>query len=104
MADAKATAGATNTSSASADVQAEFDALRRDISKLTDAVARLVGESASEVKAETRERVQRTTAAAQQAASQAGERISDFVEEKPTTSLLIAFGVGMLFGSFFRRS
>lgn len=104
MADAKATAGATNTSSASADVQAEFDALRRDISKLTDAVARLVGESASEVKAETRERVQRTAAAAQQAASQAGERVSDFIEEKPTTSLLIAFGIGLLFGSFFRRS
>lgn len=104
MADAKATAGATGPSSASADVQAEFDALRRDISKLTDAVARLVGESASEVKDEARERVQRTAAAAQQAASQAGARVSDFVEEKPTTSLLIAFGVGMLFGSFFRRS
>lgn len=104
MADAKAAAGATTPGSASAEVQAEFDALRRDIAKLTDAVARLVGESASEVKAETRERVQRTTAAAQQAASEAGARVTDFVEEKPTTSLLIAFGVGMLFGSFFRRS
>ncbi len=33
-------------SGASADVQLEFEALRRDIANLTDAVARLVGESA----------------------------------------------------------
>lgn len=112
MADAKAGSASTSNTGAgagpggstSAEVQAEFDALRRDIGKLTDAVARLLGESADEAKAQARERIQRTAAAAQQAANTAGARVSDFVDEKPATSLLIAFGVGLLFGSFFRRS
>lgn len=89
---------------ASADVQAEFEALRRDIAGLTDAVARLIGESADDVKAQARERAHQTASAAQQAASAAGARVTDFVDEKPATSLLIAFGIGLLFGSFFRRS
>lgn len=101
MADTAKTTGAGGT--ASADVQAEFDALRRDISKLSDAVSRLVGESTGEVRDRTRERAQQAATAAQQAASAAGTKVSDFVEEKPTTSLLIAFGIGLLFGSFFRR-
>lgn len=96
MADTAKTAGA--------DVQAEFDALRRDISKLSEAVARLVGETADDVGSRAREGAHRTTAAAQQAANAAGAKVSDFVEEKPTTSLLIAFGIGLLFGSFVRRS
>lgn len=99
-----AEARTTTAASAGADVQAEFDALRRDIAGLTDAVARLVGESADDLKTQARDRAKRATAAAQQAASTAGTRVTDFVEEKPTTSLLIAFGVGLLFGSFVRRS
>ncbi|MEQ8817699.1 MAG: hypothetical protein RLO51_15470 [Thalassobaculum sp.] len=95
---------AETTKTAGADVQAEFDALRRDISSLTDAVSRLLGETADDVRDRTRDRVQKTATAAQQAASSAGTRVTDFVEEKPTTSLLIAFGVGLLFGTFARRS
>ncbi len=94
----------TATNAASADVQAEFEALRRDIANLTDAVARLVGESADEAADYARDRVNKTATSAQQAANAASTKITDFVDEKPATSLLIAFGVGMLFGSFFRRS
>lgn len=104
MADTAKTTGAGAGSTASADVQAEFDALRHDVSKLTDAVTRLLGESAEEARTRARERVHQTATAAQEAASAAGHRVSDFVEEKPATSLLIAFGIGLLFGSFFRRS
>src|SRR3546814_20618622 len=98
MADANTTAGSGNTrpgsagqggtgqSGAGAEVQAEFDALRRDISKLTDAVARLVGESAEEDKVQAREHVQRTAAAAQQAARTAGAKVSSFDDEKPATA------------------
>lgn len=89
---------------ASADVQAEFDALRRDISKLSDAVARLVGETAGEARTRARDSVNQTASAVRDAAGTAGTRVTDFVEEKPTTSLLIAFGIGMLFGTFARRS
>jgi len=95
---------ADTTKTAGADVQAEFDALRRDVSNLSEAVTRLLGETAGEARDRTRERVQKTATAAQQAANTAGTRISDFVDEKPTTSLLIAFGVGLLFGTFARRS
>lgn len=94
---------ADTAKTSTADVQAEFDALRRDISKLSDAVSRLIGESTEEARRHARERVRQTATAAQQAASAAGHRVTDFVEEKPTTSLLIAFGVGLLFGSFIRR-
>lgn len=89
---------------ATADVQAEFDALRRDISKLSDAVARLVGDSAGDVRDRARERASQTASAAQQAVGTAGSRVAEFVEEKPTTSMLIAFGVGLLCGTFARRS
>lgn len=95
---------AETTKTAGADVQAEFDALRRDISSLSDAVSRLLGETADDARDRARDRVQKTATAAQQAASSAGTRVTDFVEEKPTTSLLIAFGVGLLFGTFARRS
>ena len=95
---------AETTKTAGADVQAEFDALRRDISSLTDAVSRLLGEIADDVRDRTQERVHKTATAAQQAASSVGTRVTDFVEEKPTTSLLIAFRVGLLFGTFARRS
>ena len=64
----------------------------------------LGGEWAGDLKTQTRDRAQRAAAAAQNAASSAGTRVTDFVEEKPTASLLIAFGVGLLFGSFVRRS
>ncbi|MEQ8398595.1 hypothetical protein [Thalassobaculum sp.] len=86
------------------DVQAEFDALRRDVANLTDAVGRLLNESSDDIKARARERVQQTATAAQQAAGAAGTKVTDFVDERPATSLLIAFGAGLLFGSFFRRS
>lgn len=91
------------TSKAANDVQAEFDALRNDVSKLTDAVARLLNESTDDVKARARAGIQQGTAAAQQAANVAGAKVTDFVDERPATSLLIAFGAGLLFGSFFRR-
>ncbi len=92
------------TSGASADVQVEFDALRRDIANLTEAVARLVGESADEAADYTRDRVHKTATSAKQAANVASTKVTDFVDEKPATSLLIAFGVGLLFGSVIRRS
>lgn len=104
MADTTKTAGSDTQRTASADVQAEFDALRRDISKLSDAVSRLIGETTDDARSRTRERAHQTAAAAQHAAREAGTRVSDFVEEKPTTSLLIAFGIGLLFGSLARRS
>ena len=91
-------------SGASADVQLEFEALRRDIANLTDAVARLVGESAEEAADYARDRAHRTARSAQDTATAASAKVTDFVDEKPATSLLIAFGVGLLFGSFFRRS
>lgn len=87
-----------------ADVQAEFDALRQDISKLSEAVARLVGESAGDVRDRARASASQAASSAQQAAGAAGSRVTEFVEEKPTTSLLIAFGVGLLCGTFARRS
>ncbi len=95
---------ADTAKAASADVQAEFDALRRDVSSLTEAVSRLLGETADEARTRARDHVKQTAGAAKEAAGAARTRVTDFVEEKPTTSLLIAFGVGLLFGSFVRRS
>lgn len=91
-------------SNASSDVQAEFDAVRRDIANLSDAVTTLLGETTGEAKDRVRERAKETAAAAKEAAGAAGSRVTTFVEEKPTTSLLIAFGTGLLFGSLVRRS
>ena len=92
------------TAKAANDVQAEFDALRRDVSKLTEAVGHLLSESTDDVKARARATIQQGATAAQQAAGVAGTKVTDFVDERPATSLLIAFGAGLLFGSFFRRS
>lgn len=99
-----AEAGKSNTNAASAEVQAEFDAVRRDIASLSEAVSRLLGETTDEARSRVRDQVSQTTTAAREAASAAGTRVTAFVEEKPTTSLLIAFGVGLLFGTFARRS
>jgi len=88
---------------AGTDVQAEFEAVRRDIAKLTEALGRYVGESAEETTSRARAHVQNSATAAQHAAEAAGTKVKDFIEERPTTSLLIAFGAGLVFGSYMRR-
>jgi len=97
-------ADAAKSTNDAPDVRAEYDALRRDISNLSDAVSRLLGETVDEARAKTREHAKETVAAARQAADSTGTSVSNFVDERPGTSLLIAFGAGLVFGTFLRRS
>lgn len=82
-------------SEASADLEAlksDLAALRDDLASLS---ASLLGEGAKGARA--------ARAAVEERISSATEEVEHFVEERPFTTMLIAFGAGMLAAALLRR-
>ena len=92
------------------DVEGEFGAvkddlakLRADIANLSAALKDLTSETVHEQLDSLKGRIDRATHDARDQGRQALDNLADHIEERPVSSVLIAFGVGILLGRLFDR-
>lgn len=74
-------------------IKADIAALRDDLGSMTSAAVRDGAKS-----------MRNATKAVRDSAATAVDQVQGFVEERPVTSILLAFGAGMLAASLLRRS
>jgi ElaB/YqjD/DUF883 family membrane-anchored ribosome-binding protein len=92
------------------DVEGEFGAvkddlakLRSDIANLSNALKELTSETVHERIDSLRGGIDRLTDDAKLQSREALDGLADRIEERPLTSILVAFGVGLLLGRLFDR-
>jgi len=92
------------------DVEGEFSAvkddlakLRADIANLSAALKDLTSETVHDQIDSLKGRIDRATHDARDQGRKALDDLADHVEERPVSSVLIAFGVGVLLGRLFDR-
>lgn len=88
----------------------EFDSVRDDLTKLSADIASLAqaikdgaGDTAREQLALARERFDRLTEDAREHGQDTIDSLVEQIEERPLTSVLIAFGVGVILGRLLDR-
>lgn len=93
-----------------ANVEEQLRVLREDLKGLSDAVSSLATHGSAAVKDTVRQKASETADRARAAASdvrdqaeEAHEKVNGVIVANPTTSVLAAFGVGMLLGMLSRR-
>ena len=93
-----------------ANVEEQLRVLREDLKGLADSVSTLASHSTDAVRDGVRQKAYETADRARSAASnardqaeEAHQRVNSVIEANPTTSVLAAFGVGMLLGMWSRR-
>ena len=92
------------------DLESEFDTVKDDLAKLRTDISKLSA-SLKDVTSETvhdqiemiRDRLDRISDRAREEGREALGDLTDRIEDRPLTSVLIAFGVGVLMGRFFDR-
>lgn len=92
------------------DVEGEFGAvkddlakLRADIANLSAALKELTSDTVHDQIDSLRGRIDRMTHDAKDQGRQALDDLADRIEQRPVSSVLIAFGVGVLLGRLFDR-
>jgi ElaB/YqjD/DUF883 family membrane-anchored ribosome-binding protein len=92
------------------DVEGEFGTvkddlvkLRADIANLSAALKELTSETVHDQIDSLKSRIDRLTGDAKIQGRQALDEVADRIEEHPLSSVLIAFGVGILLGKLFDR-
>jgi ElaB/YqjD/DUF883 family membrane-anchored ribosome-binding protein len=92
------------------DVEGEFSAvkddlakLRADITNLSAAIKELTSDRLHEQIDSLKGRIDRVTHDAKDQGRQALDDLADHIEERPVSSVLIAFGAGILLGRLFDR-
>lgn len=85
------------------DVRADLDALRKDIGKLSDSLSSNLAGSAAQVAENARARAGEAVSAASDKARSGAEFVGQKVEERPVTSMAVAFGAGLLIGKLLKR-
>jgi ElaB/YqjD/DUF883 family membrane-anchored ribosome-binding protein len=92
------------------DVEGEFGTvkddlakLRADIANLTAALKDLTSETVHEQIDSLKGRIDHLTSDAKARGRQSLDDLADHIEERPVSSVLIAFGVGILIGRLFDR-
>ncbi|WP_420565235.1 DUF883 family protein [Thalassobaculum sp.] len=93
-----------------ANVEEQLRVLREDLKGLSDAVSALATHSTAALKDGVRQTAYETADRARNAANQARDqaeeahqKVNSVIEANPTTSVLAAFGVGLLLGMWSRR-
>jgi ElaB/YqjD/DUF883 family membrane-anchored ribosome-binding protein len=91
-------------------IDGEFDTVKDDLAKLRDDIANLsnslkdvTSDTVNEQIALIRARIDTIGGEAKQHGRAALSDLTDRIEERPLTSVLIAFGVGLLAGKLFDR-
>jgi ElaB/YqjD/DUF883 family membrane-anchored ribosome-binding protein len=82
------------------ELRSDLDQLRKDLQALRDDL----GNATASVYQAGRQSLNSAGEQARQGADMAGQYVRESVTERPVTSLLVAAGVGVLLGIFFRRS
>ncbi len=77
--------------------------LRADIANLSLALKDVTSESVNEQIAVIRARIDQIGGEAREQGRQTLDDVTDYIEERPLASVLIAFGVGLLFGRLLDR-
>lgn len=92
------------------DIEEQLRGLRDDLKTLVDSVASLAADQSDAVKETVRDKIDETTDGARRVAGQARRQVNDvhdkvngMIEAHPSTSVLVAFGVGMILGVCSRR-
>jgi ElaB/YqjD/DUF883 family membrane-anchored ribosome-binding protein len=92
------------------DVEGEFGAvkddlarLRADVANLSAAIRELTSDTVHDQIGSLKGRLDRLTHDAKDQGRQALDDLADRIEERPVSSVLIAFGVGILLGRLFDR-
>ncbi|HVV93948.1 MAG TPA: hypothetical protein VHD15_11055 [Hyphomicrobiales bacterium] len=87
------------------DAKDDLAQLRADLARLSETVSTLVANQAHAAKSTVRDTASDLYSKGQEALQQAGEKakgatdeLSHTIEQNPITSVLAAFGIGMLFG------
>ena len=95
---------------ATRNLESEFDVIKDDLVKLRDDIAKLTSvlkETTSETVRDRvgmlRGRIDEIADDARTHSRQAMDDLADHIEERPLTSVLVAFGVGVLLGKLFDR-
>ena len=82
-------------------LRADLGKLREDVAALTASLAELVGESASGEK--VREMAARLAERAKQTGRENLDALQRKIEERPLTSIAVAFGLGLVIGKLLER-
>ena len=98
-----------NTEGAAGDLTADVTALRQDVARLAETMSELVRDQTqaaagrvSEAVGDARHKIASTAADAQNRVRAASGEIEASIERNPLTAVLVAFGIGMLFGMMSR--
>jgi len=81
------------------DLSSDVQALKKDLAELRDDIAAMGGTMVSEGK----KRASKMRASVEDSVESSVETVRDTIEERPFTSLLVAFGAGLVFGKFLDR-
>jgi ElaB/YqjD/DUF883 family membrane-anchored ribosome-binding protein len=91
-------------------LETEFDTVKDDIGKLRADIANLSASLSDATSDTVREQLSSIRGRIDQAASDARDHgrevlgdLADHIEERPLTSILMAFGIGLLVGKLFDR-
>jgi ElaB/YqjD/DUF883 family membrane-anchored ribosome-binding protein len=91
-------------------IESEFDTVRDDLTKLSNDIANLAAslkdgatDAAREQLAVARDRFDALTEQARSRGEEQLEGLADAIEDRPLTSVLIAFGVGIILGRLLDR-
>jgi ElaB/YqjD/DUF883 family membrane-anchored ribosome-binding protein len=93
----------TSKTNGSGEAAAEFEKIRHDLASLREDLAELVKTLTSEAGDEMPEELRRLYASLSDKGRRTAKTITREVEERPLTTLLLAFGVGFIGGSLLRR-
>lgn len=85
------------------DVRADLDALRKDIGKLSDSLSSNLASNAAQAAETARARVGEAASAASDKVRAGAETVGEKVEERPLTSMAVAFGAGLVLGKLLNR-
>jgi len=87
------------TTKENANLRDDLDALRKDVAKLSEDVRSIAGDRIGAARDRARDTANWARERGEAAANEVGHRI----EERPLTSVAVAFGVGMVIGRLLDR-
>jgi ElaB/YqjD/DUF883 family membrane-anchored ribosome-binding protein len=85
------------------DIRVDLQTLREDLARLTQQVTEAVGARSEEALNEAKAKGRQAADAAREAADSLAGAVEESLRSRPFTTLVLAVGLGFLFGSTWRR-
>ncbi len=93
----------TETTAENAKLQADVDALRKDLAEVTKTLKTMGGEAAHTRTQAAAERIREVSGQARDQFDHARDAAVDQVRDRPLTSVALTFGVGLLIGRLLQK-